>query len=177
MSQAIVFQVISSKPTDFLHELNSPDILRSQLMPPGATIELRRQQIAKLQESISVLTAKREEFQRKMEDYITSLQELIRGLERSILSEIEKSGAAEGSSLPDAAIHVRCLRCETEKVFAELQIIFAKESTESLSLPTEMYVLEGGSLKKGHFRCECCGTDNLVIQSRRAVDGPEAATV
>ena len=174
MPQAIVFQVISAKPTDFLHELNSPDILKSQLMPPGATIELRRQQILKLQESIAVLTAKREEFQRKMEDYIASLEELIRGLERNILSEIEKTGAAEGSALPEAAIHVRCVRCEAEKVFADLQIIFARESAESLSLPTELYVLEGGSLKKGLFRCEGCGTDNLVIRSQRAVDGSAA---
>ena len=143
-------------------------------MPPGATIELRRQQILKLQESITVLTTKREEFQRKMEDYITSLKELIGGLERSILSEIEKAGSGGDGALAAASIHVRCLRCEAEKVFEEIQIIFARESDESLSLPTQVYVLDAGVLKKGQFRCESCGTESLVIRSGKAIDGSEA---
>ena len=60
---------------------------------------------------------------------------------------------------------VRCLNCETERNFRKLQIIFARESDESISTPTEVYVLERGALKKGHFACHTCGTDSLVIQS------------
>jgi hypothetical protein len=60
---------------------------------------------------------------------------------------------------------VRCLSCETEAIFRDLQIIFARESDESIALPTQVYVLTGGVLKKGHFTCRSCGTESLVIRA------------
>ena len=163
----ILFHETSARATDFLHELNDPSVLRNQLMPPSAAIELRRQQVSKLRNNIAVLTSKREEFNRKMDDYVASLEALIKGLEKSIVQDLEKSSgpAAGGASVPGLSTHVRCTKCETERVFREIQIIFARESDESFSLPTELYVLTGGSIKKGHFRCRACGTESLVIRA------------
>ena len=33
------------------------------------------------------------------------------------------------------------------------------------SAGTELYVLDDGSLKKGHFQCLSCGTESLVIKA------------
>ena len=49
-------------------------------------------------------------------------------------------------------------------MFKEMQIVFARESDESLCLPTEVYVLEGSALKKGLFLCDACGPGNMVIR-------------
>ena len=162
----ILFQETSSRTTDFLHELNDPGVLRNQLIPPSTAIELRRQQLSKLRQNIEVLTTKREEFNRKMDDYVASLEALIRGIEKSIVHDIQKTGTrAEAPGTAGLSTHVRCTKCETERIFREIQIIFARESDESLSLPTELYVLTDGTIKKGHFRCGNCGTESLVIRA------------
>lgn len=163
----ILFHETSARATDFLHELNDPGVLRNQLMPPSAAIELRRQQVSKLRNNVAVLTSKREEFNRKLDDYVASLDTLIKGLEKSIVQDLAKSGGPPpgAAGAPGLSTHVRCTKCETERVFREIQIIFARESDESFSLPTELYVLTGGSIRKGHFRCRACGTESLVIRA------------
>ena len=163
LPQKIQFQEVSTTAAEFLHELNDPSLLRSQKIPPLAAIELRKQQIQKLRENIAVLAAKREEFNRKMEDYIRNLEALIRSLEKTIALEVERIDGGEGQ--PGPATKVRCLSCETEAIFRDLQIIFARESDESIVLPTQVYVLTGGVLKKGHFTCGSCGTESLVIRA------------
>ena len=161
--QNIQFLESSSSPKEFLHELNDPNLLRTKALPRSAKIELRRQQIVKLRENIRVLGTKREELNRKMDDYIRNLQGLISSLERTMRSE-QSQVAETGSDVPPGT-QVRCLACETERVFRDLQVIFARESDESLSLPTEVYVLTAGAIKKGRFACSACGTESLVIRS------------
>jgi capsule polysaccharide export protein KpsE/RkpR len=161
--QTIKFQESSTSAKDFVHELNDPEMLRNRRIPPRASIELRRQQVARLRDNITVLVSKREEFNRKMEDYIQNLRSLIRSIEKGIAAELKKlpgegAGAAQGTL-------VRCLGCESEEVFQRLQVIFARESSESFTVPTEVYVLDGDVLKKGHFACALCGTDGLVIRA------------
>jgi hypothetical protein len=162
-SQKIKFQEVSSTATEFLHELSDPDLLRNRRIPPAAAIELRKQQVLKLQQNIVVLVGKREEFSRRMTEYIHNLEKLVRSLENGISTDGEQAG--ESQTLASTGTKVRCLNCETERNFRKLQIIFARESAESMATPTEVYVLEGGSLKKGHFACRACGTESLVIQS------------
>jgi hypothetical protein len=159
---SIQFKEVSSRAADFLHELNDPEILRNRKIPPAASIELRKEQVARLRENIGVLEAKRDEFNRKMEEYIQNLASLVRGIEKGIAAESNKleSGAAVGQDTL-----VRCLGCESEAIFRGLQIIFARESNESFTLPTEVYVLEGARLKKGHFSCSACGSERLVIRA------------
>ncbi len=72
-------------------------------------------------------------------------------------------GASESTDL--TFTRVTCLRCETERRFDGLKVVFARESEESLTRPTELYVLESGALKKGHFQCLKCGTGSLVIKA------------
>ncbi|HVR76553.1 MAG TPA: hypothetical protein VMT52_19645 [Planctomycetota bacterium] len=163
-SQKIEFQETSASATDFLHELNDPDLLRNRVIPPRAALELKRQQILKLRSNITFLVAKREEFNRKMDDYVRNFESLVQRLEAGL----SPAGGPDASS-PGAAArqgtNVRCLACDTEHVFRELQIIFARESEESIASPTEVYVLDGGVLKKGHFRCGSCGPSSLVIRA------------
>lgn len=159
----IQFQELSTCAAEFLHELNDPGLLRSQQIPPAAQRELKKQQVLKLRENIAILVAKREEFNRKMEDYTRNLEALIRSLEKSMGVDslaFEASGHASGERT-----RVRCLSCESEEIFKDLQIIFAKESDESMALPTQVYVLTNGVLKKGQFSCGLCGTERLVIRS------------
>lgn len=160
----IQFQEISVRATDFFHELSDPALLRGGEMPPRATVELRKQQIARLRENILLLTAKREEFNRKLDEYIENLKSLIRSLERSISRELRRSSQDSDPSTAHATL-VRCLSCDHERVFKHMQVIFARESDESISLPTEVYVLDGTALKKGLFRCDSCGAGNLVIRA------------
>ncbi len=159
----IAFEELSTSATDFLHELNDPALLRHRNMPPRARSELRRQQVRRLKENIDILLAKRAEFNRKMEEYIENLRALIRSIEkgdaRGSGTDPERAARGEGT-----ATLVRCLGCESQRLFRNLQVIFARESQESLDLPTEVYVLDGDVLKKGRFRCESCGSSHLVIR-------------
>lgn len=159
----IQFQEISVRATEFFHELSDPGLLRSGEMPPRATLEIRKQQIARLRENILLLTAKREEFNRKMDEYIENLKALIRSLEKNISREL-KGGAQDAAATGEHSTLVRCLKCDSQRLFKEMQIVFARESDESLCLPTEVYVLEGSALKKGLFLCDACGPGNMVIR-------------
>ena len=159
----IHFHEISALASDFLHELNDPSLLRNRLIPPHAAVELKKQQIVRLQESIRVLTTKRDEFHKRTTEYIGSLEGFLKALEKETRVEMER--IEPGAAVSCQGTHVRCHACESERVFAELQIIFARDSDESLALPTEVYVLEEGVLKKGHFRCHACGTESLVIRA------------
>jgi len=163
LPSSIQFQELSTSAAEFLHELNDPNLLRTQRIPPAAQAELKRQQILKLKENISILVAKREEFNRKMEDYIRNLESLIRSLERTPQGEGDHRGSATAPHLQGT--RVRCLSCEAEQIFSDLQIIFARESDESIAMPTQVYVLAQGLLKKGQFRCGRCGTESLVIRA------------
>ena len=162
--QRIRFQETSASATDFLHELNDPDLLRNRWVSPKAAIELRKQQVTKLRENIVTLSSKRDEFNRKMEEYIHNLEALIHSIEKTISLDSSRLGDSKSAAAGQATL-VRCLTCDTQAVFKELQIIFARESDESLSLPTEVYVLDSGVLKKGHFQCGSCGTESLVIRA------------
>lgn len=159
----IQFLETSTSPKDFLHELNDPNLLRAKALPPSARVELRRQQIVKLRENIKVLGSKRAELNRKIGDYIVSLQGLIASLEKTVRAEQDQH--SEVAVVTPPGTQVRCLVCETERVFRDLQVIFARESDESLALPTEVYVLADGTIKKGRFACGACGTESLVIRS------------
>lgn len=159
----ILFQELSTSAAEFLHELNDPALLRNQRIPMAAQAELKRQQILKLKENITILAAKREEFNRKMEDYIRNLEALIRSLEEP--ASCEANGYDGLRAVHAQGTKVRCLSCEAEEIFSDLQILFAKESEESIALPTQVYVLAKGTLKKGQFRCGKCGTESLVIRA------------
>ena len=109
MDESIFFQESSSDSAEFLHELSDPNLLRPPSFSPAAAIQLRKEQVRKLQENIRVLRKKQAEFNDKMEDYIANLNRLIESLERSIttdLSRVPADGAHSG------ATHVRCLKCE-----------------------------------------------------------------
>ena len=157
----IEFQETAVSATDFLHELHDPGLLRSGALPPHVAAELRRQQVQRLRENISLLVAKRDEFNRKMETYIENLRALIRSIEKSISVGLDVKDDEGGLK----ATLVRCMSCDTQRTFQELRIIFARESDESLARPTVLYVIEGSALKKGHFRCNSCGAENLVIRT------------
>ncbi len=167
----IEFQEVSQNASDFLHELNDPDLLRSREIPNAVKLELRKHQISRLRATVSVLTAKREEFNRKMEEYVGNLQQLVATLQAMDADDEASGGGAAGPPPPasestDSPVtRVSCLRCETERRFDGLKVVFARESEESLTHPTELYVLESGSLKKGHFQCLKCGTGSLVIKA------------
>ena len=61
----IEFLEVSQNASDFLHELSDPDLLRSRDIPNAVKLELRKHQISRLRATVSVLTAKREEFNRR----------------------------------------------------------------------------------------------------------------
>ncbi len=161
--QTIRFQEISVSATDFLHELNDPNLIKTREIPGEALAALRRKQIHRLRENIVLLTAKREEFNRKLDDYIENLRSLMRAIEESIRRELEASPQAARESERPATV-VRCLSCDAQRVFKEIQVIYAKESEDSLTAPTALYVLDGTTFKKGHFVCESCGEGHLVIR-------------
>ncbi len=157
----IFFEEVSGNAGDFLHELSDPNLLRNREIPVSAKTELRRHQVARLQATISVLSEKRREFNRRMDEYVQNLEKLVENLESELPIEPEAEDATDSSG----CTRVCCLHCETERCFEELNVVFARESEESLEQPTELYVLEKGSLKKGHFRCVVCGTESLVIKA------------
>lgn len=161
--ETIRFQETSATATDFLHELNDPALLKAREMPAQAVVALRRKQIHRLRENIVLLTAKREEFNRKLDDYIENLRNLIRAIENGIRDELEMAARSAAEGEPKATV-VRCLSCDAQRVFKDIQVLYAKESDDSLEEPTAVYVLEGTTLKKGHFVCDSCGEGHLVIR-------------
>lgn len=161
--QTIRFQEISVSATDFLHELNDPALIKTREIPGEALVALRRKQINRLRENIVLLTAKREEFNRKLDDYIENLRSLVRAIEENIQRTLEAK-SPEASEAQRPATVVRCLSCDAQRVFKDIQVIYAKESEESLTAPTALYVLDGMAFKKGHFVCDSCGGGHLVIR-------------
>jgi len=161
---SIHFCEMSASAIDFVHELNDPSILRNQQMPPEASIEIRKHQVARLKANIDVLVAKREEFNRKMEDYIQNLNSLIVSIEKRIVNDSDKL-ETQAADVVGAATRVRCLGCEDEVEFEGVQVLFAKESEDSFTRPTDVYVLDNGQIRKGHFSCQACGDESLVIRA------------
>ena len=161
---SIHFCELSASAKDFVHELNDPSILRNQQMPPAASIEIRKHQVERLKANIEVLVTKREEFNRKMEDYIQNLNSLIRSIEKRILTDGDKLGDGV-AELAGSATRVRCLGCGKEVEFEGVQILFARESEDSFTRPTNVYVLDNGQIRKGHFSCQSCGDESLVIRA------------
>jgi hypothetical protein len=163
-SESIEFRELGVPSTDFLHELQDPAILKTKPLPPKATAELRRRQVERLRANIFALNGKRDEFNRKIAEYVENLKALIRSIERAIQSQAPQSDAA-GAEGETPATLVRCLGCDTHKVFRDIQVVFARESLDAMDRPTEVYVLEGSTLKKGQFHCAACGTENLLIRN------------
>ena len=159
----IEFQELSTEAGDFLHELNDPNLLKNREIPSRAKREFRKHQLTRLRATIAVLSAKREEFNRRMSEYIENLTRLVENLEKSAQSDENLSAGTAREHLVQT--RVQCMHCSTERSFDELKVLFAKESEESFSQPTELYVLDHGSLKKGHFFCSSCGTQSLVIKA------------
>jgi hypothetical protein len=170
MAKGIFFQEISDNSADFLHELSDPELVRARSIPQAVNAQLRKEQIRKLETNIETLREKQVEFNRKMEDYVTNLKRLIDSL-RSTSRRDESSAATPASeaatneSGPGSGVHVRCLVCENERTFDHLCILFARESDESIHQPTECYVTDSGTMKKGVFFCSTCGGEMLTIQA------------
>lgn len=158
MRRSIYFREISSQAAEFLHELDDPELLRMPHLAPDVRSQLRRAQVARIEESISLLRARQEEFNQKMEEYVANLRRLMTSL---------LAGARESQSSPVEAggTRVRCPRCEREERFANLQILFARECADSFNSPTECYVSEDGEIKKGVFSCRECGGESLLIRA------------
>ncbi len=182
MAKRILFQEISDNSADFLHELNDPDLLRARSIPKSVTDQLRQQQARKLETNIATLRQKQIQFNQKMNDYVTGLQRLIGSLKAaSGAADPSASGAADpfaavaagsfgkAATLEDPAlvggVRVHCQGCECERTFDHLRMLFARESDESIHQPTECYVTDCGTIKKGTFFCETCGAEMLTIRS------------
>jgi hypothetical protein len=159
-NEFILFRETNSDPGEFIHELNDPDLLRMRSLSPPASVQLRREQVARLERNIELLRAKQVEFNRKMDEYIVNLARLIESLEKGIAADESRCPGE-----PHRGTHVRCLRCQAQRTFRRLEIIVARESDDSLTSPTECYVSEMGKLKKGVFYCLSCGSEALVIRS------------
>jgi hypothetical protein len=163
MAQNIFFRELSADATEFLHELSDPELLRAREIPPEVAISLRREQVRKLEQNIATLRNKRAEFNRKMDEYVDVLRRLIASLESAGNRGGEPDCRAEGHG---GGVLVRCVRCDDERAFDQLRILFARESADSIEQPTECYVCDAGVIKKGVFLCGRCGGESLTIRAR-----------
>jgi hypothetical protein len=161
----IEFRELSSETSEFLHELSDPALVRPVELDREATIELRRQQIARLRQNITLLRIKQVEFHRKIEEYVTHIEDLIRSL---VAAPIEIAAEVVIGSATDAAAvsgtRVVCSVCGSERTFPSLRVLFARESEDSIETPTVCYVSVEGRIKKGRFACDSCGEEALMIQ-------------
>ncbi len=164
MSKGIFFQEISSDTSEFLHELSDPDLVRAQSIPSEVSAHLRSAQVEKLQHNVETLRNKQNDFNRKMDDYVGNLERLIQSLESSKSSAAKAIDAtlAEESSVT----RVTCQSCEDQRTFDDLNVLFARESEDSIHQPTQCYVSKSGEIKKGVFFCSSCGGETLTIQSK-----------
>ncbi len=166
-SASIRFEEISTDTNEILHEMSLPGLKRNFRLPPQTAVDLRRHQIARLEENIQVLRKKQEEFHRKMEDYIASLRSLINNLRRGLDRPASPEAPAAAAGLDAAAgTHVRCVGCGAEKDFPDVDVLYAKEPEDFLAQPTEVIVQHQGQLKKGIFRCPNCGDCNITIRPK-----------
>ncbi len=165
--KAIFFEETSSNPAEFINEIGDSDHYRSKSISPQATKILRRQQVGRLEANIGFLRQKQEEFNRKMEEYIESIRSLIKNLEQSVAGDATPVEAPVPAPAA-AGTQVSCLSCGREAVFRDIQVIVARDSTESINAPTELIVEREGLIKKGTFRCSDCGNENLTIRELSA---------
>ena len=164
MDSDILFEELSADAEKFLHELEDPDLVRNRKLPPSVTVELRREQVKRLERIIRQLRAKQEEFNQKIEDYVANLRRLAASLERRVHRDLQDTTVRRNSS--EKGTLVSCLSCSSEKTFERIAVLFARESDESLHRPTQCYVSDTGRIKKGIFRCTRCGSGSLTIRSR-----------
>ena len=160
-SASIRFEEISANTSELLQEMTLPGLKRSGRLPAHTAAELRKHQIARLEENIQILRKKQAEFHRKMEDYIGSIRNLIDNLRRGPASP-ESAGAPENFM----GTLVRCVGCGAEKEFPDVEVLFAKEPEDFLTQPTEVIVQQQGQLKKGIFKCPNCGDCNITIRPK-----------
>lgn len=168
MKSPIRFNELTSSTGEFLHEMNAPDLLRPGRLSQGVVRSLREEQVERLRRNISVLRHKQDEFNRRIDEYVANLEQLILGLERRSSDPAppgrESQRPRDGDPELDIGTTVRCLRCGVSHHFDGLTVISARESDESLDSPTQCYVHLDGSLRKGVFRCESCGSEALQIR-------------
>jgi hypothetical protein len=158
----IIFEELETTPADIMNEIAGAGMDRQVPIDRGASRELRRRQVARLEDNIVLLRRKQEEFNRKMEEYIQNIRALIGSLERSLAAEAQ---AGPEPPRPTAgSTQVRCLSCGQEKVFEDFRVIAARDSEESIDRPTVLIVEESGKIKKGTFSCPQCGNENLLIR-------------
>lgn len=165
---AIIFRELSARATDFLHELDDPAIVRPGALSSDVAQLLRAEQVHRLRANIASLRERQREFNQKIEEYIDNLERLVASLERSPPSRGDHER-------PKTATLVTCPSCRGEREFPELHVIFARESDESLTSPTDCYVSDRGRLVKGRFRCETCREEALTIRTYQpGVERPRA---
>ena len=160
----IHFQEMEIPSTELLREIGAPGLKKNFKLPPQVAQELRRQQIHRLEENITLLRKKQEEFHHKMEDYIGSLRSLIKNLQQGTPALSVPDADSEAKENPGT--YVRCVGCGTEHVFTNLDVLFADEPEDMFTKPIEVIVQQEGKLKKGTFRCPRCGDCNLSIRPR-----------
>jgi hypothetical protein len=158
----IIFEELETTPTDILNEIAETGMEKQAQIDPEASRELRRRQVARLEDNIVLLRRKQEEFNRKMEEYIQNIRALIGSLERNLAAEARVGPAPVRMTV--GSTQVRCLSCGQEKVFEDFRVIAARDSEESLDRPTVLIVEESGKIKKGIFSCPQCGNENLLIR-------------
>ena len=163
MSDAIIFEVLSSDSDEFIHEFAEPGTLRLPTVSQEASTEVCRGQIKKLRQNILHLRSQQALLNEKIEDYVRHVGALIEQLE-SDLSVRGELTAVVGEQNDRSGTTVKCLSCDHEKHFPDLEIIFARESDESLLKPTQCYVRDASTIKKGIFRCLRCGGQALMIR-------------
>ncbi|MBI4583655.1 MAG: hypothetical protein HY717_06505 [Planctomycetes bacterium] len=166
-SASIRFEEISTNTNEILHQMSLPGLKKNFHLPPQTAMDLRRHQIARLEENIQVLRQKQAEFHRKMEDYIASLRNLINNLRRGLDNPASQKAPAPAPGIGAAVgTYVRCVGCGAEKDFPDVNVLYAKEPEDFLAHPTEVIVQHQGQLKKGIFRCPNCGDCNITIRPK-----------
>lgn len=167
-STTINFEELKSDAAQLMQELGSPDALKNLRVPFPVAVELRKHQIARLEDNITILRRKQDEFNRKMEDYISSLTRLIANLRRGVQRDSKKPAVGEPAPAAEklGGTHVRCVGCGAERDFIDVNVLVALEPEDYLARPTEVIVQKAGQLKKGFFSCPRCGEYNLTIRPR-----------
>ena len=102
-----------------MHELSDPSLLKNRDIPGSAKVELRKHQVARLRATIDVLSAKREEFVRRMEEYIGNLTRLVDELEKN-MSQDELANGRTRLDDPGVLTRVQCLHCSTYAIDPQL---------------------------------------------------------
>lgn len=169
-STTIHFEEIQADIGELVQQIGAPGAERNGELPFSISVELRKMQIKRLEENIGVLRKKQEEFHRRMENYVSSLKNLIDSLQQGLtrdLREHKEQPDRNEASKAGVQLHgtvVRCVGCGAEKKFPDVNVLVALEPDEFLTRPTEVIVQDEGQLKKGYFKCPRCGECNLTIK-------------